>query len=44
LYGFLLKEYDINLKNHIEIIVLSLVGITIIPVIYKFGKKSTSNQ
>jgi len=44
LYGFLLNEYDINLKDHIEIIVLSLVGITIIPVIYKFGKKSTSKE
>lgn len=41
LYGFLLKQYDIDLKEHIEIIVLVLVGITIIPVIYKFGKKSS---
>lgn len=40
LYGFLLKQYDIDLKEHIELIVISLVVITIIPVIYKFGKKS----
>lgn len=45
LYGFLLKNYEIDLKNHIEIIVLSLVGITILPVIYKFSKKmNTENQ
>ena len=40
LYGFLLKNYQIDLKEHIEIIVISLVVITIIPVLYKFGKKS----
>ncbi len=41
LYGFLLKEFNIDLKEHIEVIVISLVCITIIPVIYKFGKKSS---
>jgi membrane-associated protein len=40
LYGFLLENYDIDLKEHIELIVIGLVGITIIPVIYKFSKKS----
>lgn len=40
LYGFLLTNYQIDLKEHIELIVLSLVGITILPVIYKFSKKS----
>ncbi len=40
LYGFLLENYDIDLKEHIELIVIALVGITIIPVIYKFSKKS----
>lgn len=40
LYGFLLDKYQIDLKEHIELIVLSLVGITILPVIYKFSKKS----
>ncbi|MBC7440910.1 MAG: VTT domain-containing protein [Flavobacterium sp.] len=39
LYGFLLKNYQIDLKEHIEIIVISLVAITILPVIYKFSKK-----
>ena len=39
LYGFLLKNYGIDLKEHIEIIVISLVGITILPVIYKFSRK-----
>jgi membrane-associated protein len=45
LYGFLLKNYAIDLKEHIELIVISLVGITIIPVIYKFSKNlNTDNQ
>ena len=40
LYGFLLQNYEIDLKEHIELIVLGLVGITVLPVIYKFSKKS----
>ena len=39
LYGFLLDNYQIDLKEHIELIVLILVGITVLPVIYKFSKK-----
>ncbi|MBF6608530.1 MAG: VTT domain-containing protein [Flavobacterium sp.] len=39
LYGFLLRNYGIDLKEHIEIIVISLVVITILPVIIKFSKK-----
>jgi len=40
LYGFLLKNYQIDLKEHIELIVIGLVAITILPVIYKFSKKT----
>lgn len=40
LYGFLLENYQIDLKQHIELIVLILVGITILPVIYKLSKKT----
>ena len=40
LYGFLLDNYNINLKEHIELIVLALVAITLLPVILKFAKKS----
>lgn len=40
LYGFLLDNYQIDLKEHIELIVLILVGITVLPVIYKFSRKS----
>jgi len=40
LYDFLLNNYQIDLKEHIELIVLILVGITVLPVIYKFSKKS----
>ena len=39
LYGFLLENYEIDLKDHIEIIVIALVAITIVPVIIKFAKK-----
>lgn len=40
LYGFLLRNYQIDLKQHIELIVIILVLITILPVILKFSKKS----
>ena len=40
LYGFLLENYQIDLKEHIELIVLILVGITVLPVINKFSRKS----
>ncbi|HLA56443.1 MAG TPA: VTT domain-containing protein [Flavobacterium sp.] len=39
LYGFLLKNYEIDLKEHIELIVIGLVLITMVPVLLKFGKK-----
>lgn len=44
LYGFLLAEYEIDLKQHIEMIVIILVVITIIPVILKFSKKSKTED
>lgn len=44
LYGFLLERYDIDLKQHIELIVIILVVLTIIPVILKFSKKSTPEE
>ena len=44
LYGFLLKNYKIDLKQHIELIVIILVVITIVPVIIKFSKKSKSEE
>ncbi|MBE0392735.1 membrane-associated protein [Flavobacterium sp. 7E] len=40
LYGFLLDNYGINLKEHIELIVIALVVITLLPVLLKFAKKS----
>ncbi len=43
LYGFLLSNYDIDLKEHIELIVIALVGITAFPVIYKLTKKNKTN-
>ncbi|MCG9791342.1 DedA family protein [Flavobacterium algicola] len=40
LYWFLLEEFEIDLKNHIELIIIGLVAITLLPVILKFSKKS----
>jgi membrane-associated protein len=40
LYGFLLTNYGINLKEHIELIVIALVVLTLSPVLLKFAKKS----
>lgn len=44
LYGFLLKNYEIDLKQHIETIVIVLVVITIVPVILKFSKKAKEEE
>lgn len=44
LYGFLLDKYEIDLKQHIEIIVITLVVVTIIPVLLKFSKKSKDEE
>lgn len=44
LYGFLLEKYGIDLKQHIELIVIILVVITIVPVIIKFSKKSKTEE
>jgi membrane-associated protein len=42
LYGFLLNNYQIDLKQHIEVIVIILVLLTLSPVIFKLAKKSTT--
>jgi membrane-associated protein len=39
LLGFLLDTYQIDLKNHIELIILGLVILTLSPVLLKFAKK-----
>ena len=44
LYGFLLEKYQINLKDHIELIVIGLVVVTLSPVILKLAKKSPSTE
>lgn len=44
LYGFLLEQFNIDLKEYIEFIVITLVAITIIPVLIKFGKKARPEQ
>jgi membrane-associated protein len=44
LYGFLLDNYGVNLKDHIELIVIILVLITLLPVLLKFAKKTVVNE
>lgn len=44
LYGFLLNNYEIDLKQHIEVIVIFLVVVTMLPVILKFAKKTPSEE
>jgi membrane-associated protein len=44
LYGFLLDNYQINLKEHIELIVIGLVVMTLSPVIFKFAKKIPASE
>lgn len=39
LYGFLLEKYQIDLKNHIELIIIGLIVLTLSPVIMKLAKK-----
>ena len=39
--GFLLENYQIDLKNHIELIIIGLVVLTLSPVLLKLAKKST---
>jgi membrane-associated protein len=40
LYGFLLDSYQIDLKNHIELIILGLVILTLSPVLPSLLKKA----
>jgi membrane-associated protein len=40
LYGYLLNNFDIDLKEHIELIVIGLVVITLSPVLIKLSRKS----
>ena len=44
LYGFLLENYQIDLKKHIEKIVIVLVVMTLLPVILKLAKKHPSEE
>ncbi len=43
LYGFFLNNFNIDLKQHIEVIIIILVVITVIPVAYKLTKKMPSS-
>jgi len=38
LYGLFLKEFEIDLKKHIEIIIIIIVLVTTVPLVVKFLK------
>ncbi len=44
LYGFLLENYRIDLKEHIEVIVIGLVVVTLSPVLLKLAKRHPSQE
>ena len=44
LYGMFLEKYDIDLKHHIEKIVIGIILISTFPVIMKMIKKSPKNE
>jgi membrane-associated protein len=46
LYRFFLSQFDFDLKEHLEVIVLGIVLVTTLPVIYKlvFGKRNPSQK
>ncbi|KQB39042.1 alkaline phosphatase [Flavobacterium sp. L1I52] len=44
LYGFLLEKFGIDLKEHIEVIVIGLVVVTLSPVILKLTKKLPTSK
>lgn len=44
LYGFLLRTFGVDLKEHIELIVITLIVITMVPVILKFARKAKPEE
>lgn len=44
MYGYLLNSYDIDLKKHIEKIVIGLIFLTLTPVIIKMFKKQPQTE
>ncbi|MDI1257224.1 MAG: VTT domain-containing protein [Flavobacterium sp.] len=44
LQQLLLENFDINLKDHIELIVIGLVVVTLSPVIFKFAKSTVTHE
>ncbi len=44
LYGMFLEKYDIDLKEHIEVIVIGIIIISTLPVFIKFFKKTPKQE
>lgn len=44
LYGFFLDTYGIDLKKHIEIIIIIIVLFTTVPVVFKFLRKGSQKE
>lgn len=44
LYGWFLEKYDIDLKEHIELIVIGIIILSTLPVFMKFFKKTPAQE
>ena len=44
LYGWFLRNYQIDLKEHIEVIVIGIVVLSTFPVLMKFFKKTVKQE
>jgi membrane-associated protein len=40
MYGFLLSKFNLDMKEHIEVIIIGLIALTMVPVALKFFKKA----
>jgi membrane-associated protein len=44
LYGFLLENFDLDMKEHIEVIIIGLIALTMVPVILKFARRGVKKE
>jgi membrane-associated protein len=44
LYKSLLKNYGIDMKDHIEVIIIGLIALTMVPVILKFARRGVKKE
>jgi membrane-associated protein len=44
LYGFLLEHFNLDMKEHIEVIIIGLIALTMVPVILKFARRGVKKE